>query len=177
MTPKLVHINYLHKPLVLTSSTTFSQSPLVTAAAVSFAAASSAFFFFSGFCLSFLLNENERNDQRFFVFSFFGFLLLSAGASPDESIPVASVASDTLLSSSVVAVALASSVSVAGVPFSTMTTAAVLTSSVFSSIFGAASASPPPFSTTGVASFSVTLSFSFSASSLTTLISLSCEIK
>lgn len=66
----------------LTSSGTFSHSPFVAVSS-----------FFDGFCLSFLLNENERNDHlRFFSFfglSFFALSPFSVASSPP---------SDTLLS-------------------------------------------------------------------------------
>lgn len=138
-----------------TSSGTFSHSPLVTAA---FSSAS----FLAGFCLSFLLNENERNDKnRFFDFSFFTFLALSVAGVAAASSPVSTT---SLLSFNVVAVvSLTFSVSL---PLSA-------TSAVFSSDFGdeTAGASPAaPFSVASTAaewsSFSVALSFAFSASSL-----------
>lgn len=116
----------------LTSSGTFSQSPFVVSS------------FFAGFCLSFLLNENERNDHRFF-FSFFCFLLLS-GVSFSSDI---AGTSDTLLSFNVSSF----------VPFST--------------IFGTSPTVSSRFALDEIFSFSVAMSFSFSASSFFSFISLS----
>lgn len=113
-----------------TSSGTFSHSPFVVSS------------FFAGFCLSFLLNENERNDHRFF-FSFFCFLLLS-GVSFSSGFAVTSLLSFNVSSF---------------VPFSI--------------IFGASPIVSSKFSFDEIFSFSVAISFSFSASSFVSLISLS----
>lgn len=153
----IIKINIWLVAFAPTSSGTFSHSPLVTAA---FSSAS----FLAGFCLSFLLNENERNDKnRFFGFSFFAFLALSV-AGVDAAFASSPPSTTSLLSFNVVAVvSLTLSVSL---PFSA-------TSDGFSSAFGefAAGASPAaPFSVASTAtdwsSFSVALSLAFSASSL-----------
>lgn len=122
----------------LTSSGTFSHSPLVAAA--------SSFF---GFCLSFLLNENERNDKNRF-FDFFGFFAESVAAvasSPAFSAP-------SLLSSNVpVVVSAAFSVASSPPPFS-----AGFSASGASALAAAGSAAAGSL-------FSVAASFSFSAAS------------
>lgn len=127
---KTVLINKGNLIFELTSSGTFSHSPFVASS------------FFTGFCLSFLLNENERNDHRFF-FSFFCFLLLS-GVSFSSGF-----AGTSLLSFNVSSF----------VPFSIIFEASPIVSSrfAFDELF----------------SFSVAISFSFSASSFVSLISLS----
>lgn len=115
----------------LTSSGTFSHSPFVASS------------FFTGFCLSFLLNENERNDHRFF-FSFFCCFLLLSGVSFSSGFAGASLLSFNVSSF---------------VPFSI--------------IFGASPVVSSKFAFDELFSFSVAISFSFSASSFVSLISLS----
>lgn len=145
---------FTHTLSSLTSSGTFSQSPLVAAAAAS------SFF---GFVLSFLLNENERNDKnRFFDFSFFAFLALSVAGVDEAS---ASPASAPSLLSSKVPVVVSAAFSVPS-PFSVGFSSAFASAAAGSAAAAASSAfSATAGAAAGCSLFSVTASFSFSASS------------
>lgn len=136
------YITIIYIKMVLTSSGTFSHSPL-TAATSSF---------LDGFCLSFLLNEILRNDHFFFTFSFFGFLLLSPFSIGDVS--------DALLSFSVSSLPFSTDFGVSVVDVADGDTAGVVVSS-------------PPSGFVFIISFSVVISFSFSAPSESAFFSLS----
>lgn len=114
--------------IAVTSSGTFSISPFVVSA---------AFSSFFGFDLSFLLNENDRNDKkRFLDFSFF--FLPSAGVAVVFASSAPSTAS--LLSFSVCSASVPSPFS-DGFAVSVVSALSVFASSVAGDSFGASSAS------------------------------------
>lgn len=135
------------------SSGTFSHSPFVVAVAAAAALSS----FLDGFCLSFLLNENDLNDQRFLTFSFFGLALLSASPVPFSS-------------ATVVSFSFVAACSSLFVPFSTVLFVSSSATTAASGFVGITSPPPSPPLSGGfdICSFSVAISFSFSASSVTT---------
>lgn len=133
---------------IFTSSGTFSISPLVVLA---------PFSSFFGFVLSFLLNENERNERkRFFDFSFFDFFALSV-TGVDAAFTSSPVSTASLLSLSVESAASVPSPFSVGFAVSDASfDAASVSAGLASSVAG--------FSSTASV-FSVATSFSFSASS------------